>query len=218
MEIRQKFVKAMGVLATAAAVTGYAGIIRPWHLRWGATDAEVAAHLPGDALVPHHDLSSTNAITIHAPVAGVWPWLVQIGQGRGGFYSYTWLENLLGCHMHNADRIVPELQALRPGDYLRLHPKGVPVRVAEVLPEEALVLAAPWSEHGGASGVWSFTLRPIDERTTRLIVRNRAVYQPNLGVMGNVLMWHVLFEPAHFIMQRKMMYEIKRLAEGACPP
>jgi hypothetical protein len=79
--------------------------LRPWHIRWGATDDELARPLPGDEIVPRPRKWSTRAITIDAPAEVVWPWLVQIGQGRGGLYSYDWLENLAGCDIHSADRV-----------------------------------------------------------------------------------------------------------------
>jgi hypothetical protein len=83
-------------LATAAVAASYAFLIRPWHLHWGATDEEVKEPLPGDEVVSHPRLEATHAITIDAPASDIWPWLVQMGQNRGGFYSYTWLENLVG--------------------------------------------------------------------------------------------------------------------------
>ena len=79
----------VGLAAAAAiAVPVYVFLVRLWHLRWGASEAEVAKFLPGDDLVPEPKLSATHAITIQAPISKVWPWLVQLGQGRGGFYSY----------------------------------------------------------------------------------------------------------------------------------
>jgi hypothetical protein len=130
-----------GAVATAAAFGAYVFAVRPWFLRWGATDAEGEGVLPGDELVPepkHHD---THAITIHAPIAQVWPWLVQVGQGKGGFYSYAWLENLAGCHLHNADTIVPEYQTLKAGDTVRLHPSAPPLTAVIVEPHRSIVLA-----------------------------------------------------------------------------
>ena len=94
------------VIGGAGALAAYVFLIRPWHLKWGATEEELKMPLPGDELVKHPKLNATHAITINAPVAEVWPWLVQVGQKRGGFYSYTWLENLVGCEMSNADQIV----------------------------------------------------------------------------------------------------------------
>src|SRR4051812_23088582 len=89
---------ARAVIAAAAGVAAaavYALLVRPWHLRWGATDEEAGEPLPGDDLRSDANVVATHAITIDAPAADVWPWLVQIGRGRGGFYSYTWLENLV---------------------------------------------------------------------------------------------------------------------------
>jgi hypothetical protein len=127
-----------------------------------------------------------------------------MGQTRGGFYSYTWLENLVGCHMRNADEIVPEWQELKVGDSVWLHPKAPPVEVAAVDPGRALVLK-PWG---------AFVLRPIDERTTRLIIRSQGDYSPDLkNAVLNFLLWRVVFEPAHFIMERKMLLGIKERAE-----
>ncbi len=188
-----------------AALSAYAFLIRPWHLRWGATDDEVKMPLPGDEFVHDPKLNSTHAITIHAAAADVWPWLVQIGQDRGGFYSYTWLENLVGCDMHNANRIVPEWQALKVGDEVWLHPKAPPLRVLAIKPGRAIVLEK----------CWTFFLHQIDENTTRLIIRGRGEFNPYLkNSLLNFLVWRGVFEPAHFIMERKMLLGIKQRAEG----
>jgi hypothetical protein len=129
-----------------------------------------------------------------------------MGQNRGGFYSYTWLENLVGCHMRNADRIVPEWQSLEVGDSVRLHPKAPPLKVLMVEPGRSIVLEK----------TWAFFLRPIDERTTRLIIRGRGDYNPALkNPIVNFLVWRVIFEPAHFIMERRMLIGIKQRAEAA---
>lgn len=195
-----------GLVAGAAALAAYVLAVRPWHLRWGATDDEVKETLPGDELVAGAKESATHAVTIGAPVADVWPWLVQIGQNKGGFYSYTWLENLVGCHMRNADRIVPEFQQLRAGDEVWLHPEVPPLPVLICEPHKALVLGSNMKD----PGTWGFFLKEVDANTTRLVVRGRGFLSPGL------LKWfyqHALFEPAHFIMERKMLLEIKRLAE-----
>ena len=188
----------------AGAVATYAWGIRPWHLRWGATDEELNEPLIGDELVAHPKLRATHAITINAPAADIWPWLVQMGQDRGGFYSYTWLENLAGCHMRNADEIMPEWQDLKVGDKVWLHPKAPPVEVAAIEPGRAIVLK-PWG---------AFVLQPIDEKSTRLIIRSQGDYEPDLrNPMLNFLLWRVVYEPAHFIMERKMLLGIKERAE-----
>ena len=191
-------------LTGAGAVATYIAAVRPWHLRWGATDEETDQPLPGDELAPHPKLRATHAITINAPAAEVWPWLVQMGQDRGGFYSYTWLENLVGCHMHNADEVVPEWQELKVGDSVSLHPKAPPTKVAAIEPGRAIVL----------KGWGAFVLKPIDEKTTRLIIRSQGDYDPDLkNAVLNFLLWRVVFEPAHFVMERKMLLGIKERAE-----
>src|SRR5919197_4036569 len=96
----------LALLGTAAtALYGFA--IRPWHLRWGAEPEDEKRGLPGDELLPKNGTRILHAVTIHAPVAEVWPWLAQLGQDRGGFYSYEWLENLAGCRMQTPTGSVP---------------------------------------------------------------------------------------------------------------
>ena len=135
--------------------------------------------LPGDEFLPNPEHEATHAITINARVSDVWPWLVQIGQTRGGFYSYTWLENIVGCDMHNADRVVPEWQTLRAGDVVWLHPKAPPLPVVIVEPYRAIVLGEVIEEEQAegnkatAGGTWAFYLKEIDDNTTRLLVRIR---------------------------------------------
>ena len=185
--------------------------IRPWHLTWGTTPEEVNGYLPGDERYPEANVRTTHAIAIDAPAEAVWPWLVQVGQERGGFYSYTWFENLLGCRMTNADRIHPEWQHLEPGDIVKLHPSAkeawLPVTILN--PGSDIVL--------GERGNWSFHLRPAGDGRCRLIVRIRGEYPDpatkRLGPLANFVIWKVIFEPGHFIMERKMLVTVKGLAE-----
>lgn len=193
-------------VAFAGSLAAYVMQVRPWHLRWGATDEEVRERLPGDELVDSPSTEATHAITVEAPVGEVWPWLVQIGQDKGGFYSYTWLENLVGCRMHNAGRIMPEFQRLQVGDTVRLHPKVPPLPVLICDPPRALVLGS----NTNSPGTWGLYLKSVDEDTTRLVVRGRGDW--GQGLYG-WLAAYVLFEPAHFIMERKMLLGIKSRAE-----
>jgi hypothetical protein len=190
----------------AAAATVYGCLVRPWHLRWGATDDEVAMAFPGEEPgAPPATVSATHAVTIYAPAAQVWAWLVQIGQDRGGFYSYSALENLLGCRLRNADRIVPEWQDLKDGDSVRLHPKAPPLPVTYLELGRAMVLADGWG----------FVLKPIDTQTTRLIARGWGDAIPEISnPLLHFLYWRVLFEPLHFVMERKMLLGIKARAEA----
>jgi hypothetical protein len=107
--------------ATAAGAAAAYLLARPWHLSWGATDQEFGDPLPGDELIANPDITATRAITIRASADQVWPWIAQLGQGRGGFYDF--LENLVGADIHSADRIVPELQDIEVGDEVLLGPK-----------------------------------------------------------------------------------------------
>lgn len=203
-------------IAGAAALVSYVSVFRPWHLKWGATDQESQETLPGDEVVPGPEQQATHAITINAPVSDVWPWLVQIGQNKGGFYSYSWLENLAGCNIHNADRVVPEWQSLRVGDVVWLHPKAPPLPVIIAEPDRAIVLGGVVEVNDDdsismAGGTWGMYLKEIDATTTRLILRIRWTRQ------RGAISWfsnYVVLEPAHFIMERKMLLNIKKRAEN----
>lgn len=199
------------------ATTLTAPVGRRWYNRWGATQAEVAGAMPGDELVPAPQLGYTRAITIQAPVTAVWPWLAQIGQGRGGLYSYDGLENLARCDIHSADRVLAQFQDLAVGDLIRLGPQGYPCfGVHAVSPPHHLVLVGadpqpPHSPGTAESGVatWQWELRPTaGGRATRLLVRQRLSYPAGLSVM-----WH-LVEPVGFVMERRMLRGIRRRAQN----
>jgi hypothetical protein len=106
----------VGVAAVAALV--YTKLVRPWHLRWGSTAEETERSIPGDDFVQDPVMTATHAIVIRAIVDHVWPWVAQLGQGRGGFYSYEWLENLFGMNIHNKARIQSEWQNPQVGDII----------------------------------------------------------------------------------------------------
>lgn len=184
--------------AGTAALVVYALEVRPWLRDWGATLEERYRPLPGDELVPDPGLQTTRAVTIDAAVGEVWPWLAQIGQDRGGFYSYEWLENLAGCRMRNADRIHPEWQDREPGETVLLHP-ATGLKLARFEPNRVLAL----------EGWGAFVLEPVDERRTRLIVRGRT----RRGVASAA--YALLIEIPHFVMERKMLLGIKARAERA---
>ena len=118
--------KAKTILTASLGVTAVAGTaiaLRPWFMHWGDKDSGSRRSWPGDELTPHPVSTATRAVTIHAPADRIWPWLVQIGQDRGGFYSYTWLENLAGARMKNASKILPEAQKRKVGDTVWMAPK-----------------------------------------------------------------------------------------------
>lgn len=170
-----------------------------------ATHSERVESLPGDELVAVAGLNTTHAISIGAAATDVWPWLVQIGQGRGGLYSYTWIENLIGCRMRNANRVHPEWQTLSVGDEISLHPKAPPLLVAALRVNQHLVLQSsagfPWS--------WAFVLSDDGEKNCRLLVRTRVGWSnPVLGLF----LWPVM-GPGHYVMERRMMHGIRVRAE-----
>lgn len=205
---------AKAILGLGAIGATYAFAIRPWHLRWGATDEELAMPLPGDDVKYHAGVSVNHAITIDAPPESVWKWLVQIGQGRGGFFSYDWLENIFDLGIHNVYEVRPELQQLKVGDFVRSAREGwlggrfddkAGWFVVDLEPNSHLVLRDE-IEYGS----WAFVLRPISPNKTRFIVRCRGDRPVSLMRW----MFHLsLFEPAHFLMERKMMLTLKNLAE-----
>jgi hypothetical protein len=201
--------------AEAALMFMSAPVSRGWYTHWGATEKESKQPLPGDEIVPSPKLSYTRAITIHAPAADVWRWLVQIGQGRGGLYSYDGLENLVGCELHSSDRILPQYQSLTVGDPILFGPedKQFPGQVVECIqPGRALVMVgrAPDTRQADKSATWVFVLEEQADGSTRLLVRGRNAYAPGFG-MG--LIWH-LIEPIVFVMERRMLRGIKARAEG----
>lgn len=205
-------------LAAGAALSAYHLAIRPWHRRWGATIAEVHRTLPGDALVPDARYRTTRAITIDAPIPDVWPWIVQLGQDRGGFYSYDRLERLVGAEIYNTDVIHPEWQERAVGDVVRLAPEDrfsgqAQLTVAILEPERALVFGPPPPAETG-DGSWALILEREDENRTRLLVRTQ-------GRTANMPPFFFLFDVVHFVMERKMMLGIKERAERrarATPP
>jgi len=205
-----------GVTAIGGAAAAYVLLARSRQLRWGASDDEADGPLPGDELIRYPDLSATRAIAVRSPADGVWPWIAQLGQGRGGFYSYDFLENLAGCDIHSSDRIVPEWQAIRVGDEVRLAPQ-VALEVAALEPARALVLrgGVPMGNTPPPYDFsWAFVLRAQPDGTTRLLVRER---------YGYTSWWApLLAEPVQvvsFLMTQKMLRGIRDRAERiAAPP
>jgi hypothetical protein len=193
-----------------ALLGGYAAI-RPRLNNWGATAAERERSLPGDDLIPDPNYQTTRAITIDAPPADVWPWLVQLGAGRGGLYSYDWLDILFGIlDRPSATEILPEHQHLEAGDRIPLGESGdgeEDLLVRAVEPERALVTVPAGLPEGTLT--WAFALEPVADRRTRLLTRNRGSVDWSPGWLAAV----AVVEPAAFLMTRKMLLGIKRRAE-----
>jgi hypothetical protein len=203
--------------AVLAVGAGYALLVRGRLLSWGATASETSAPLPGDDLVADADLVATRAIGIAAPPQDVWPWLAQMGQGRGGLYSYDRLENLVGCQMTSADEVVQRWQHPEVGDDFRLHP-DVALQVAVVDPPRAFVVrgAVPASGQGGTGDPampydfsWAFVLVPDGEDRSRLVVRERYRYLTS-GARPLVETVSVV----SFVMTERMLRGVRDRVEG----
>jgi hypothetical protein len=204
-----------GLTAIGGGAAAYILLARPRQLRWGATDQESGGPLPGDDLIPSPNLVATRAITVRASADQVWPWIAQLGQGRGGFYSYDFLENLVGCDIHSADRIVPEWQEVGVGDEVKLHPE-VALAVAALESGRSLVLRGGIPMGNTPSpfdNTWAFVLQERSEGTTRLMVRERYAY---------IRRWAPLIvEPTAmvaFVMSQKMLRGIRDRSERTAVP
>lgn len=181
-----------------------APLYRSWHLRWGATDAEVAAAMPGDDLVPHAQFHPTRAVTIGAPPAAVWPWLVQAGVGRAGWYSDDLLDNFARPSLRVID---PDLQDLEVGQWVSMSPTPsdtTAFKVDSFVENEWLLWRMPDS-------TWSWVLCDPGDGRTRLVSRIHVHYdwsRPAIAAFGVVLM-----EFGDFAMMRRMLLGIKQRAE-----
>ncbi len=205
--MRCRYAAGVSTIGVAAA---YILLARPRHLRWGASARECEATLPGDDLIVSADLVATRAITVRTSAGRVWPWIAQLGQGRGGFYSYDFLENLAGCDIHSADRIVPEWHDIKIGDQIKLAP-AVGLEVIALEPGRSLVL------RGGVpmgtapppyDFTWAWVLRDEPDGTARLLVRERYAYTRPWA--------RFLVEPVEavsFVMSQKMLRGIRDRAE-----
>jgi hypothetical protein len=203
----RQFAAELGNIAHDVPAFMTAPLYRRWHLRWGATPAEVAAALPGDAFLPRAQYRSTRAITIDAPPDAVWPWLVQVGCLRAGFYSNDLLDNL---GHPSATAILPGQQDLQVGNWVPMSPAATPTeRTAfkvHSFEENAWLL---WTK---PDSTWAWRLSPADGSGTRLVTRIRAVYDwqhPLTALFGVVLL-----EFGDFAMLRRMLRGIKARAES----
>jgi len=181
-------------------------LLTPWMDRWGTTDEEIAASYPGDELVPTPAGIVNRAITIQAAPEQIYPWIVQLGADKGGMYSYTWLENLIGCHQTNADRIHPEWQDLQAGGLVRMCPEGfgpIPFTVALLDPPHAIVMGH--QDNGNWTDTWQFVIEPANDGSSRLILRTHT------NLTGGI--WSAI-HPAIFMMERGMLRGIMKRAEA----
>ncbi|MGW3542199.1 SRPBCC family protein [Nocardia niigatensis] len=196
-------------IGLASALTGLAAgyrlFARTKCVTWGSTTDEVGRAMPGDDLLPGAGTVTTRAITVAATPEQIWPWLVQMGPGRAGAYTYDWVENLLGLDMHSADEILPQYQQLAVDDVLPMGKSGPAMRVAVLDRPHAVVLAS--ADH---HWVWAYGLYPTQEGT-RLVSRNR-IDLPDAGPLQR-LFYMLIMEPGSLIMEAKMLRGIKERAE-----
>jgi hypothetical protein len=187
----------VGVGIAAALLVLYRFVVQPWQHRWGATDEEIRRAMPGDEVIREAN-STTRAITIGAAPDQVWPWLVQIGYGRAGWYSYDWIDN---DGRPSADQIVPHLQDLVVGDQILMVP-GMGPRVRAIEPNR-------WILSGDETGTWCLALYPTPEGSTRLVSR----WRQDWPITPATAFWILISDPGAFIMERKMLKGIKERAE-----
>ncbi len=207
---------------TIAGTTITSPLIRGWYSGWGATDEEVVGEIPGDQLVPHPKSQLTMAATIQSTPEKIWPWFVQLGCQRAGWYSYDLLDN---GGIPSAEQIIPEYQHLEIGDMVKATPKGdfgFPVAIIDH--DRQLTLAGTVNTATGEdvktddpapeayfSGNQTFLISAIDENHSRLIFRMRIDWNPGLS---RTIIYKGIVEPLSFVMARKTILNVKRLAEN----
>jgi len=228
--------KAIAVITTLTIIIVFAAgntfIIFPWLLTNGATNDECLKVLPGDVYLPNPKVKMTQAITIDAPPQKVWPWLVQMGQDRAGFYSYERLERLFGFGIHNTYRIIPEWQNLKTGDFVKFHQNGIGMQVVSVEKEKNILMLTdsrkPMKPEPGKKELvlplpegmyivwdWDFNLYPLPENKTRLIIRAYADWNYANPLLQGLLNFIVGLPSS--IMQKQMLKEIKQCSEVTYP-
>ena len=198
--------RALGVASAGAlGLAAYLLWLRPWQLRWGATDEEVMRSMPGDDLVEGPHFNATRAVTVHARPERIWPWIVQIGLNRAGWYSYDWLDNL---GRPSAWRILPELQSVQVGDLIPIFAEmGFYVKAFE--PERWML----WEGTARKDDVsWCWGLYPLDEKRTRLVTRVRMRYD----WLSPSLIFNLILDVGDIVMMRRCMLGIKERAERLC--
>lgn len=193
---------AITIITATVAIIIYMLWIRPWQLCWGATNEEIARYMPGDEIVKKTTFNATRAITIQARPEQIWPWLVQIGHKRAGWYSYDWVDNL---GRPSAERIIPDLQNLKVGDLIPISPDvkmGFWVKALE--PNRWMLW---WDKVGDTTWLWG--LYPLDENRTRLITRVRMQY----NWLSPMILFDLALDIGDIVMMRKCMLGIKWRAE-----
>ena len=189
---------ALGIGIAAVVITVYAAFVGPWQRRWGATDAEVLREMPGDDLLPASAATTTRAITIRRPPCDVFPWLRQIGYGRGGWYSYDWIDNDGGPSVHH---INPAIR-LEVGDRIEMLP-GLGPTVLAIEPDRYIL-------SGGETDSWCLQVEATADGCSRLISRWRQNWPRTFGTYA----WIAITDPGAFVMEQRMLRTIRDLVEA----
>jgi hypothetical protein len=189
-----------GAVGAAAA---YIWIIRPWHLRWGATDEEVERTMPGDDVVLQPTFNATRGVTITANPEDIWPWLLQLGSKRAGFYSYDWIDN---AGIPSSELILPEFQQISLADFIPMTPDGKQGMWVKDFKANEYILW--WDKKGNATWLWQ--LLPLDNANTRLITRLRVKYDWT----PPWVFYYLVQDVGDIVMMRKCLLGIKRRVEA----
>lgn len=191
----------------AAALAGYL-LVRRWHTRWGATAADIARPMPGDERIPQPTFVTDRAVVIRARPDQIWPWLAQMGEGRGGFYSYDWIDNLLGIRVHSADGLLPGFHDLKQGDVIPAGRSGFAVLFVE---RDRCLVLGPEQPMPSGNVTWAIGLYPLSDGGTRVVSRVRTLYQPSLRSLVTM----ALLDPGQFLMERKFLLGLRNRVESA---
>lgn len=179
--------------------------LREWQMTWGATEGEIKRSMPGDDLLDDPEFNTTRAVEINAPPDHVWPWLVQMGRNRGGFYAFDHLDN---NGIPSADRIIPEYQNLKVGDLI------LPLlQVIQIEPQKSMLWVFLEGAGGWEHATWSWGLYETEEGKTRLVSRLRQKY--TYDSTKEILMWGFQ-EVTEIFMMRTCLLGVKRRVEGHC--
>ena len=191
------------IITLFVLVLVYLTRLRPWQLRWGATDDEIKRAMPGDEIVGQPSFNATRAVTIHASAEQIYPWIVQMGVTRAGWYSYDLLDNL---GRPSAESILLEHQNIHVGDLIPLSPDGKQgMRVKGFRQNQSMVW---WDQKGDSS--WAWEIYAEGETQARLVTRVRVKYR----LFSPAILFNLLVEFCDIVMMRKCMLGIKRRAEA----
>lgn len=199
---------ALSIFLFAGLVWVAAFVLQPWHSQWSVTAEEANMQLPGDELVPNAAHQATMGVTVAASPEEIWPWLAQMGADRGGLYSYSWLESLMNCTIHNANKIIQEFQNPQVGDLVKMCPGDFgppPHEIAAIQSNSAFIFGGHDDSGSHWDSTWQFVLVPQDKNSTRLLLR---LHSANYSTISAIM------EPAFFLMERRRLQGIKERAEG----